>query len=80
MILHGLLVIQQNGVSGYWLSEALRNKHQIQVEMAGEKHIVAITSLADTLEDILELVDGIKACLGGIDHKTMQDDIIKIRR
>lgn len=70
-------VIQQNGVSGYWLSEALRNKHQIQVEMAGEKHIVAITSLADTLEDILVLVDGIKACLGGSDHKTMQDDIIK---
>lgn len=51
-------------VSGYDLNRRLREKYHIQVEMSGLRHIVAISTIADSEEDILALIRGINALMG----------------
>lgn len=44
-------------MTGWELEKKLRKEKQIQVELSGEKHIVAIVTIADTIEDVRELLD-----------------------
>ena len=56
-------LIDDGCISGYDVSEKLRKEHHMQVELAGERHIVAIISMADSIKDIQRLIDGIRECL-----------------
>ena len=46
------LLIEKENISGYALSKKLRETHGIQVEMAEERYIVAIITMADSMDDI----------------------------
>lgn len=50
-------VIQpQLGITGWALGKALRDKNHIQVELTGYGHIVGITTMADSIEEIQRFI------------------------
>lgn len=55
------LVFLSNRYSGYELNRRLRLEYQIQVEMSGLGHLVAISTFADRIMDIEALIRGINA-------------------
>jgi len=56
-------VITQSSLTGWELNHLLRVEHNLQVELAGPKHIVAICTLADEFDDILRLGEAIDLIL-----------------
>lgn len=56
-------IIHDHPMTGWELNHILRSDFAIQVEMAGMKHIVAISTIADSIVDISRLGDAIKSIL-----------------
>lgn len=48
-------VITDHRMTGWELNKQIRERYQIQVELAGYKHLVAISTLADQFESIIRL-------------------------
>ena len=48
------------GVSGYYVSQRLNSKYNIQVEMADAFHILVIVSLGDRKDDLTRLVEALR--------------------
>lgn len=65
-------VIQNHPMSGWELNRILRKEFSIQVEMAGMKHIVAISTLADSIEEIRYLGEAINKILSRM--TTIEED------
>lgn len=55
----GKLVFYSEYISGAELEETLLNKYNIQVEMSGLRHIVAMTSVADDNIGFMRLIDAL---------------------
>ncbi len=49
------------GMTGWEYEKKLRERYSIQVELSDERHFVAITSIADSVGDIVELMDAVEA-------------------
>ncbi len=62
-------VLDKKNVSGHWLSERLRQQHHIQVEMSGERHIVAIATLGNSDEELQALFTSIQTCLDDVSEE-----------
>lgn len=55
-----LIILTNSKISGVKLSQILREKYKIEVEMAGPGHIIAMTSVMDTKKGLIRFVKALK--------------------
>lgn len=55
------LVLRSDFCSGYELKRRLKEEHQIELELADERNVLAIITYANTPEEIRQLVEGLTA-------------------
>lgn len=68
-------------MTGWKLSQELRDKHNIQVELSSQNYIIAIATIADDIEDIVELINAIECVFDNLiqEDKVKEDFLVDIK-
>jgi lysine decarboxylase len=73
------LISPDLSTSGWELARKLREDFHMQVELSGFKHLVAIITIADSLEDICGLIDAIESVMKALNPRHEAKDTDKIK-